>query len=75
MSALRQPALLTARHVAERLGLTQETVLAWVRSGKLPAFRLPSGQLRFDPLRLDEWLEERQTVVEGSSLRSVREES
>ena len=32
--------LLTAREVAERLGLTTETVLVWVRRGELPAFRL-----------------------------------
>ena len=38
--------LLTARIVAHRLGLCTETVLAWVRDGKLPAFKLPGGAIR-----------------------------
>jgi excisionase family DNA binding protein len=53
--------LLTARVVARRLGLTTETVLAWVRAGKLPAFRLPGGAIRFREADLEAWLEERAT--------------
>lgn len=56
--------LLTARIVAEQLGLTSETVLAWVRQGKLPAFRLPSGQIRFSEDQLDHWLAERCTQAD-----------
>jgi excisionase family DNA binding protein len=64
--------LLTARHVAEHLGLTPETVLCWVRDGKLPAIRLPSGQIRFREADLDAWLEQRATRVEGSRLTVIR---
>ncbi|HEY2657254.1 MAG TPA: helix-turn-helix domain-containing protein [Solirubrobacteraceae bacterium] len=53
--------LLTARVVAERLGLCTETVLAWVRVGKLPAFKLPGGAIRFREDDLNAWLEERAT--------------
>lgn len=60
--------LLTAREVALDLALTPETVLAWVRDGKLPAFRLPSGQIRFRETDLDDWLEQRQTRVKHSRL-------
>lgn len=66
--------LLTAREVAEDLSLTSETVLAWVREGKLPAFRLPSGQIRFREPDLEAWLEERSTRVEGSPLTIHRRE-
>jgi excisionase family DNA binding protein len=48
--------LLTARQVALILGLQPATVLRWVRDGKLPAIRLPSGQLRFTERDLDAWL-------------------
>jgi len=53
--------LLTARVVAEQLGLCTETVLLWVRQGKLPAFKLPSGAIRIRESDLDRWLEERAT--------------
>ena len=53
--------LLTARVVAQQLGLSTETVLAWVRDGKLPAFRLPGGAIRFREDDLDRWLAERAT--------------
>jgi excisionase family DNA binding protein len=66
--------LLTARHVAEHLGLTPETVLCWVRDGKLPAIRLPSGQIRFREADLDAWLEQRATRVERSRLTVIRGE-
>ena len=40
-------ALLTARAVAELLGVSAETVLRWTRRGELPAIRLPGGAIRF----------------------------
>lgn len=39
--------LRTAREIAGLLGVNPETVLRWTRAGKLPGFRLPSGQLRY----------------------------
>jgi excisionase family DNA binding protein len=57
--------LLTARAVAEQLGLSAETVLRWTRDGKLPAFRLPGGAIRFREDELDAWLQERATPRRG----------
>ena len=59
--------LLTARVVAQRLGLCTETVLAWVRDGKLPAFRLPGGAIRIDQEELEFWLQERATCRRPAS--------
>jgi excisionase family DNA binding protein len=53
--------LLTARAVAEQLGLSTETVLRWVRRGELPAIRFPGGAIRFRPEALEAWLEQRAT--------------
>lgn len=39
--------LLTARQVAELLGVSAETVLRWTRRGDLPALRLPGGAIRY----------------------------
>ena len=58
--------LLTARAVAELLGVSTETVLRWTRRGELPAIRLPSGQLRFRESDLEGWIEERATPVLGA---------
>jgi excisionase family DNA binding protein len=60
--------LLTAREVADMLGLRcTETVLRWVRDGKLPAIRLPGGAIRFraDVIEglLDEWATPSRGVV------------
>jgi excisionase family DNA binding protein len=50
--------LLTARQVADPLGLSVETVLRWHRSGKLPGGRrLGSNVLRFDGDELEQWLD------------------
>jgi excisionase family DNA binding protein len=56
--------LLTARQVAERFGVSVETVLRWHRAGRLPGgYRLATGVLRFSESELDGWLKERREVV------------
>jgi excisionase family DNA binding protein len=57
--------LLTARHVAELLGVAPATVLRWTRQGDLPALTLPSGQVRYRPDELDVWMGERATPGRG----------
>lgn len=61
--------LLTARDVAELLGVTAETVLRWTRNGELPAVRLPGtarGRLRYRPDDVEAWIEGR---LEGAAPR------
>ena len=57
--------LLTAHVVAERLGLSTETVLRWARRGDLPSIHLSNRAIRFPEDRLDEWLQERATPAFG----------
>jgi excisionase family DNA binding protein len=52
---------LTAREVAELLGVSTETVLRWTRRGDLPAIRLPGGAIRYRADSLEEWLSVRAT--------------
>lgn len=59
--------LLTARQVADLLGVSTETVLRWTRRGDLPAIKLPGGAVRFRASELDEWIEERATLRRGSA--------
>ena len=53
--------LLTAREVAELIGVSTETILRWTRAGKLPAIKLPGGAIRYRETELDEWLSLRAT--------------
>jgi excisionase family DNA binding protein len=53
--------LLTAYEVAERFGVHAETVLRWTRQGNLPAYRMPSGAIRYREDELDAWLSARAT--------------
>lgn len=55
--------LLTAREVAELLGVSAETVLRWTRRGELPAFRLPGGAIRYREVALEDWLLARSTTA------------
>jgi excisionase family DNA binding protein len=64
--------LLTARQVADMIGVSTETVLRWVRRGTLPALRLPGGAIRFHPEALDAWFEERATSVDTASDKCPR---
>ena len=49
--------LLTAREVAELLGLSAATVLDWHEAGRIPSFKLPTGPVRFRPSEVEAWLE------------------
>jgi excisionase family DNA binding protein len=57
--------LLTAREVAEVLGVCAETVLRWIRAGELPAVRLPGGATRIVGTQLEAWLLSRATPALG----------
>lgn len=57
--------MITARVVAELLGVSPATILRWTRQGDLPAIRLPSGALRYDSDTLAAWLKARATPERG----------
>lgn len=60
--------LLTAREVADLLGVTMETVLRWTRAGELPAIRLPGtarGRLRYRLEDIDAWIDQHATAAPG----------
>lgn len=59
--------LLTARQVAELLGLSASTVLDWFEAGKLPGFRLNGRAVRFRRTEVLEWLEQQRAPV-GSAV-------
>lgn len=58
--------LLTAREVGQLLGIAPGTVLRWTRAGELPAFKLPSGAVRYREDDVEAWLEARATPGRGA---------
>lgn len=57
--------LLTARAVAERFGVSAETVLRWARSGALPSVRLSNRAIRFREDEIEAWTDARATPARG----------
>ncbi|UOT02267.1 excisionase family DNA-binding protein [Rhodococcus opacus] len=45
--------LITPHQAAERLGVEYSTIRRWIRSGKLPAFRLAGHAVRIDVADVD----------------------
>jgi excisionase family DNA binding protein len=60
--------LLTAREVADLLGVSAGALLRWTRAGDVPAVKLPSGAVRYRPEQIDAWLDEHAT---GAAERGV----
>jgi excisionase family DNA binding protein len=65
--------LLTARQVADTLGVSAETVLRWTRRGELPAIRLPGGAIRYREDAIDAWLEEREAAPRRGVLPTTQD--
>lgn len=64
--------LLTARELADLLGLSPATVLDWHEAGRLPSFKLPTGPVRFRASEVEAWLDEcrRGPCVSGAGERA-----
>jgi excisionase family DNA binding protein len=54
--------------VAKRCGVSNTTVLRWIDSGRLPAFRLPGGHYRIDRHSFSSFLTRHQTAGDASPL-------
>lgn len=54
---------LTPTEVAEVLRVHRTTIYTWIRQGKIPFLRLPSGDVRISQRELDKWLTTRQRAA------------
>jgi predicted DNA-binding transcriptional regulator AlpA len=60
--------MLTAREVAELLGVSTGALLRWTRAGTgPPAVKLPSGAVRYRPGQIDAWLEQHTMADPGGT--------
>ncbi|OGX23242.1 MAG: hypothetical protein A2Y03_02875 [Omnitrophica WOR_2 bacterium GWF2_38_59] len=53
---------LTTKEIAFYLGLSQDTIRAWVRRGCIPFSKLGSA-VRFDLLSINKWLKKKECKV------------
>jgi excisionase family DNA binding protein len=58
---------LTSREVAEYLGLSEPTIRAWVRMGKIPCYRLGRA-VRFDLRQIETWVKKKAVVFQDCHL-------
>ena len=65
---------LTSRDIAEYCQVGKSTVLEWIRSGRLKAFRLPGGHYRIDKEDFREFLERWDMPVREWLFRGEEEE-
>lgn len=70
MDATRSPELLRIPEAAEKLNVSRASVYRWIEEGRLPAVQLGGrgAPLRIPEAELGQWLEERRTVSESSSI-------
>lgn len=52
------PTLLSAKDVAERLGVTERSVRRWAQEGQLPHLKLAGTVLRFDADAVARWVDD-----------------
>jgi len=50
------PEYITVGFIAKRCGVSNTTVLRWITTGQLPAFRLPGGHYRIGTENFSEFL-------------------
>ena len=58
------PGLMTVQDVAERLKLSESTVYALMRDGRIPAVKIGS-QWRVEPNRLQQWLDSKNQPIDA----------
>ena len=61
----RENIRLTSRDIASYCQVSKSTVLEWIKSGRLKAFRLPSGHYRIDKKDFREFLEKWNIPIKG----------
>jgi excisionase family DNA binding protein len=62
------PEYISVGFIAKHCGVSNTTILRWIETGRLPAFRLPGGHHRIDRKDLVEFLEKYHMPCGGKTL-------
>lgn len=60
------PEFISVGFIAKRCGVSNTTVLRWIGTGQLPAFRLPGGHYRIERSDFSEFLTRYSMPVRGT---------
>lgn len=67
-------ASLTAREVADYLGLSPEMILRRYRAGEIPGYRIATNALRFRESDIEAWLDRRRVAPSGTEAHTATHE-
>ena len=62
------PECISVGFIAKRCGVSNTTVLRWINTRQLPAFKLPGGHFRVERTDLTEFLEKNNMPVPSANL-------
>jgi excisionase family DNA binding protein len=63
--------VMNIRQASQYLGVSPDTLYKYVGEQKIPAFKL-GNRWRFKKSKLDQWMEEKSSQVEGRSRKSAK---
>ena len=63
--------VMNIRQASQYLGVSPDTLYKYVNEQKMPAFKL-GNRWRFKKSKLDQWMEEKSSQMEGKSRRNLK---
>jgi len=66
------PEFISVGFIAKRCGVSNTTVLRWISTGRLPAFRLPGGHYRIDSYDFSRFLTRYSLPVRSRNPENLR---
>lgn len=55
--------LLTIKDLCEKMSVPKSTMYKWVAEEKIPHIKMPNSGVRFDPIKIEQWLKIRTITV------------
>jgi excisionase family DNA binding protein len=55
--------LITVKELSEQIAIPKSTLYKWTAESKIPHVKMPGDQVRFDPVKIDQWIKERSINV------------
>lgn len=60
--------LITIQQLSEQIAIPKSTLYKWTSENKIPHVKMPGDQVRFDPVKIEQWLKIRTISVNVAGL-------